>query len=107
MCQSANSEDVQIEACDEQVPNKVACRQGLNQGASAVVCPDSVIPFHALALIIHGNYPYSEDINEATLSHGDYMSVPVEAPLARQLGVVLGCEDVGEDGRYRPEDQRV
>lgn len=88
MGQCPQAEDVEVEAGDNQIPDKVACGQSLDHGAGSSVSPEALLPVHLPALIVVPDDPDSDGIDEAALDHGHDLSIPVKLLLAGELGVV-------------------
>jgi len=107
MGQGAEAEDIEVQAGDEEIPYEVAGGQSLNHARSARVSPHALLPVHGAALVVDEHDPDGETVDEDALEHGDDVGVPVETPLARQLGIVARSKGAGDDGRERPEDDRV
>lgn len=107
MCQGPDTEHVEIETCDEQVPDKVSSSHRLDHGAGARVAPNALLPVHIPTFVVNENNPDSKAVDEAALDHGYDMSIPVETLLPREFRVVVASQKCGYDRGDGPKDDGV
>jgi len=86
----AKSEQPHVLQSNYQVPEEVSSRHALNHSSCPGIAPNPLLPVHSLALLIRIHHPQGEDIDERALDERNYMDVPVDLPLWRQLRILDG-----------------
>lgn len=85
----ADTKHIQIQGCDDKVPDKVSNSKSSNQATAASVSPHTAISIHVHTFLICKEDPKSDAANEQGLEHGNNMCIPVESFLSREVRIML------------------
>lgn len=96
MEQHADAKDVDMSDADDQVPQEIACRHGLNQATGSRISIHSLDRCHVLPLLVDKYHPQRQDRDEGTLREGDDMDIPAELRALREIRIKL-WEKPGRD----------
>ena len=107
----APAEDVHISRAHVQIPEEVAQSLALEQTTHAIVSPDSLLPVAdaapGLALFVKQDDIQAQAVDHAALHEGDDVHIPADPGALAELGVDVGKEAGGEDGRHHIRDEGV
>lgn len=106
MSEHAQAEDIHVGNCDEEIPEEVTSRQGLNHGDSTRVAIDTLLLIHVPAFVIGEHDPEREGIDGSTLDKRDHMDIPVQFLCPRQA-VVLDRNHQVRDHRGNDDMNKV
>ena len=111
MSKHAPAEDVHISRAHVQIPEEVAQGLALEQTAHAIVSPDPLLPVAVaapvLALFVKQDDVQAQAVDHAALHEGDDVHIPADPGALAELGVDVGEEAGGEDGRHHVGDEGV
>ena len=97
MGQQPRPKDAKVPHDTAEIPHEVAGSQGLNQPTDASVPIDPVGPgCHVLSLLVHEQGPQCQDVDHATLYHGDDVHIPVDPRPSIEALIVLFEEGARE-----------
>lgn len=111
MSKHAPAKDVHISGAHVQIPKEVAQGLALEQTTHAIVSPDSLLPVAVaapgLALFVKQDDVQAQAVDHAALHEGDDMHIPADPGALAELGIDVGEEAGGEDGRHHVGDEGV
>lgn len=107
VCQVSQTEDVEVPAGNNEIPDEVASGQRLDQTSSPSIAPDTLLRIHVLALVVDDHDPYGKAIDQGALDQGDNMDIPTQLLASGELRVVPRRGPVGDERRDGIEYSRV
>ena len=111
MSKHAPAKDVHVSRAHVQIPEEVAQSLALEQATHAIVSPDSLLPVAVaapiLALFVEQDDVQAQAVDHAALHERDNVHIPADPGALAELGVDIGEEAGGEDGRHHIRDEGV
>lgn len=107
----APAKDVHISGAHVQIPEEVAQSLALEKTAHAIVSPDSLLPVAVgapiLTLFVEQDDVQAQAVDHAALYERDDVHIPANPGAFAELGVDVGEEAGGENGRHHVGDEGV
>lgn len=105
------AENVHISRAHVQIPEEVAQRLTLKQAAHTIVSPDPLLPVvraaPGLALLVEKDDVQAQRVDHAALHERDDVHIPANLGALGELGIDVGEQAGGDEGRDDVGDEGV
>ena len=107
----APSKDMHVSRAHVQIPEEVSQGLALEKTTHAIISPNPLLPVAVaapgLALFVEEDDVQAQAVDHTALHEGDDVHIPADPGALAELGIDVGEEAGGEDGRYHVRDEGV